>query len=135
MNDDEPHDRVFGPGAEDQLHAAMRELDTRVLFDGRTVVVTAVFHTIVDPLIVSARVRRAAQGPLLRMAIGSLSRRKGDHALVTKTFVNTDEPVEDVCNRIAAVVPPPTRVEGGIVAPSDAESLWAEYHRAIDRGD
>ena len=43
--------------------------------DGDNRTSMAVFHTIVDPLIVSERVRRAAAGPLLRMAVGGLSRR------------------------------------------------------------
>ena len=133
--DDEPHDRIYGPGEEAQLQSDARKLDTRVLFDGRTVLVTAVFHTIVDPLIVSERVRRAAAGPLLRMAVGGLSRRPTDHALLTKTFVNTDEDVTDVAKRVAAVVPEPARVEGGIVESRDAKKLWAEFHRSIDGGD
>jgi hypothetical protein len=134
--DDEPHDKIFGPGEEDQMHEAAKKLDTRVLFDGRTVLVTAVFHTIVDPKIISERVRRAAQGPLLRMAIGGLQRRPTDHALLTKSFINTDEDVEIVAKRVAEVVPAPARVEGGLVSSRDAEGLWAEFHRSIvDGGD
>jgi len=136
VTDDEPHDQIFGRGEEDQLRDAVQKLDTRVLFDGRTVLVTAVIHTIVDPKIVSERVRRAAAGPLLRMTIGGVSRRPHDHALLTKTFVNTDEDVEVVMKRMAEVVPSPARVEGGIVSPRDAEGLWAEFHRSIvDGGD
>jgi hypothetical protein len=132
---DDEHDQIFGPGDEDALRSKLRSLDTRILFEGRTVVVSAVFHTIVDPKIVSERVRRAAAGPLLRMAIGGLERRQRDHALLTKSFVNTDEEVEVVAARVAAVMPEPARVEGGLVDERDAVKLWIEFHRTIDGGD
>ena len=135
MTDDEPHDRIFGPGETEALRDHVKHLDTRVLFDGRTVLVTSVFHTIVDPALISERVRRAAAGPLLRMTVGGVERRAIDHALVVKSFINTDEDMKVVAARVAEVTPTPDRVEVGIVRASDAAELWASLHHAIDGGD
>jgi hypothetical protein len=128
-------DEVFGPGQEEAFRAAASKQDTRVLFDGRTVLVTSVFHTIVDPVILSERVRRAAAGPLLRLVVGGLERRGVDGAIVAKSFVNTDESIEVVGERLKRVTPAPARVEVGIVSDRDAERVWGELHRAIEGGD
>lgn len=131
---DKPPAKIFGPGEEDKLREELKKLDTRVLFDGRTVLVTAVFFTtFVDPKALSERVRRAAAGPLLRMTVGALSGKIGE--LTTKSFVNTDEDEKIVGARVAAVTPKPAYVEVGIVDPREALPLWAEYHRTIDGGD
>ena len=125
--------KIFGPGEEDAFRAAAAAQDTRVLFDGRTVLVTAVFFSIVDPAILSDRVRAAAGGPLLRMTVGGCSRRQ-DGALVFKSFVNTDEPMEEVGNRIGKL-PGAVKIEVGMVGERDAEALWGELHRMIEGGD
>lgn len=135
MTDDEPHDRIFGPGEEHELHESANAMDSRVLFDGRTVLVTSTFHTAVDPAFISERVRRASAGPLLRMTVGGLERRKTDHALVVKSFVNTDEDVRVVAKRVERVKPRPDYVEAGIVDADDAAELWGSLHHAIDGGD
>lgn len=135
MTSDETHDRIYGPGETEALREHAKKMDSRVLFDGRTVLVTSVFRTVVDPAIISERVRRASAGPLLRMTIGGLERRKSDHALLVKSFVNTDEDMKTVADRVAAVVPTPDRVEVGIVRAHDAAELWGSLHHAIDGGD
>lgn len=113
----------------------LREQDTRVLFDGRTVVIECVFHTIVDVNILAARLREACAGPKLRLNVGTVTRRGSDYAIVTKAFVNTDEPAEEVGARVAAIVPKPNRVTAGLANKRKAASIWAELHRVQDGGD
>ena len=128
-------DKFFGPGQDEEARAALRAQDQRVLFDGRTVVVECVFFTIVDPAVLAESVRRACAGPLLRMTVGTLRRRAHDHAIVSKSFVNTDESIEVVGERMRHVSPAPARVEVGLASDRDAERIWAEVHRATDGGD
>jgi len=125
--------KVFGPGEEEAFRAAAAAQDCRVLFDGRTVLVTSVFFTILDPIILSDRVRAAAAGPLLRMTLGTGARRH-DGALVFKSFVNTDEPIRDVGARVKQLAGCAI-VEVGIVEPRDAEQLWGDFQQTLDGGD
>lgn len=138
------------PGFDEELHAwivgfldrhagctlqdAMRGHDTRVLFDGRTLVVECRFYTVLHYTIVSDRVRAACAGPKLRMNVGSLSR-DVDGAIVTKTFVNTDETYDEVAARVRAMDPKPSRATVGIANTREAAGLWAELHRVQDGGD
>ena len=128
-------DRFFKPGEEEEAVAALREQDTRILFDGRTVVIECVFHTIVDPNILASRLREACAGPKLRLNVGTVTRRRQDLALVAKSFINTDEPAEDVSARAAAISPKPSRVTAGIADSREAAKIWAELHRIQDGGD
>lgn len=128
-------DRVFGPGEGDDVRHALAEQDTRLLFDGRTVVVEAVFRTVVDPGVLASRVREACAGTRLRLNVGTLLRRGSDLALVSRSFVNTDEPPEEVGARVAAISPKPEHVTAGLVRASEAASMWAELHRLQDGGD
>lgn len=128
-------DRVFGPGEEEEAAAALRAQDTRVLFDGRTVAVECVFHTIVDANILASRLREACAGPKLRLNVGTVTRRAADYAIVAKSFVNTDEALEEVGARVALISPKPDRVTAGLADKRDAEKIWAELHRVQDGGD
>jgi hypothetical protein len=125
---------VFGPGQEAEAAKALREQDTRVLFDGRTVVVESVFHTIVDANILASRLREACAGPKPRLTVGTVTRRSSDYAIVVKSFVNTDEPAEEVGARVAAISPKPTRVTAGIANTREAAKIWAELTRVKDGG-
>jgi len=127
-------DRVFGPGEEKEAAAALREHDTRVLFDGRTVVIESVFHTIVDANILAGRLREACAGPKLRLNVGTVTRRASDYAIVVKSFINTDEPAEEVGARVAALSPKPTKVAAGLADPREAAKIWAELTRVKDGG-
>jgi hypothetical protein len=123
-------DRAFGP-----RHAeALRGQDTRVLFDGRTVVIECVFHTIVDANILAVRLRDACSGPKLRLNVGTVTRRGSDYAIVAKSFINTDEPAE-VGARVEAITPKPDRVTAGLANRREAAAIWAELHRVQDGGD
>lgn len=128
-------DRIYGPGEEVAAVEALREQDSRVLFDGRTVLIECVFHTIVDPNVLATRLRKACAGPKLRLNVGTLTRRRVDLAILTKSFINTDESLEEVGARIASIVPRPDRVTAGLVIKSEAAVIWAELHRAQDGGD
>lgn len=138
------------PGFDEDLHAwivsfldrhagctlrdALRDHDTRVLFDGRTLVVECRFYTVVHYTIVSERVRAACAGPKLRLVVGGLSR-DPDGALVTKTFINTDESYDEVAARVKAMDPKPSRATVGIADTREAAVLWAGLHRVQDGGD
>lgn len=128
-------DRIFKSGEEGAALDELRRHDTRVLFDGRTVLIECVFHTIVDPNILAARLRKASAGPKLRLNVGTVSRRSSDHAILTKSFINTDESLEEVGARVSAISPKPDRVTAGLVDIREAESIWAELHRVQDGGD
>jgi hypothetical protein len=128
-------DRIFRPGEEEAAAKALGEQDTRVLFDGRTVVVECVFRTIVDPTLIASRLREACSGPKLRLNVGTIERRKQDLAIVTKSFVNTDETPEEVAARVALISPVPDRVTAGLAVPREAAAIWAELHRMQDGGD
>jgi len=128
-------DRIFGPGEEAEAVKALGEQDSRVLFDGRTILIECVFHTIVDPALLSTRLRKACAGPKLRLNAGTAQRRAHDLAILTKTFINTDESLEEVGARVAAIYPKPDRVTAGLVNTREAESIWAELHRVQDGGD
>lgn len=128
-------DRIFRRGEEAEATQALREQNTQLLFDGRTVVIECVFHTIVDPTVLSTRLRQACAGPHLRLNVGTIARRQHDLALLTKSFINTDESSEDVGARVAAISPKPSRVAAGLVPAREAAALWAALHRAQDGGD
>lgn len=115
-------------------HEELRDQDSRVLFDGRTLVVECKFYTVIHFTIVSERVRVACAGPKLRMVVGGMSR-DPDGALVTKTFINTDETYEEVADRVRAMNPKPTRATVGIADRREAAGLWGELHRVQDGGD
>lgn len=127
-------DRIFSSREEKQLAEEMREQDTRVLFDGRTVIVEGVFHTIVDANVLAARLRTACGGPKLRLNVGTVTRRASDYALVIKSFINTDEPAEEVGARVAAISPKPAKVTAGLADPREAAKVWAELTRIKDGG-
>jgi hypothetical protein len=110
------------------------DLDTRVLFDGRTLVVECTFYTVIHPTIISERVRAACSGPKLRMVAGGLSR-AADGAFVTKSFINTDETYEEVAERVRTMNPRPSRATVGIADRREAAGLWGEVHRMQDGGD
>lgn len=138
------------PGFDEELHAwivafldrhakctlqnALRAQDTRVLFDGRTLVVECKFYTVVHYTIISERVRVACAGPKLRLVVGGLSR-DPDGAFVTKTFINTDETYDEVAARVRAMDPKPSRATVGIADTREAAGLWGELHRVQDGGD
>jgi len=128
-------DRIFGPGEHAEAAKALRGQDVRVLFDGRTILIECVFHTIVDPAILATRLRKACAGLKLRLNVGTVERRAGDLAILTKSFINTDESLEDVGARVAAISPKPDRVMAGLVDTREAASIWAELHRVQDGGD
>lgn len=128
-------DRIFGPGEEAEASRMLREQDTRVLFDGRTVVIECVFHTVVDPNILATRLRKACAGAKLRLNVGTVQRRKQDLAILMKSFVNTDESPEEVGARVAAISPKPDLVTAGLADPREAASIWAELRRVQDGGD
>lgn len=128
-------DRVFKPGEEAEAQEALRAQDTRVQFDGRTVVVECVFNTIVDPAILATRVRQACAGPQLRLNAGTVQRKSGEVAIRTKSFINTDESLEEVGERIAAISPTPDRATVGLADVREAANVWAELHRVQDGGD
>lgn len=125
-------DRVFKPGEEKEAQAELAKHDTRVLFDGRTVVIESVFHTIVDANILASRLREACAGPKLRLNVGTVTRRASDYSIVVKSFVNTDEPAEDVGARVAAISPKPSRVTAGIANAREAAKIWTELERVKD---
>ena len=127
-------DRVFGTGEEKEAAEELAKHDTRVLFDGRTVVVESVFHTIVDANILASRLREACAGPKLRLNIGTVTRRAKDYAIVVTSFINTDESSEEVGARIEALSPKPTRVSARIADRRVAAKVWAELHRVQDGG-
>ncbi len=116
------------------LQDALRDHDTRVLFDGRTLVVACRFYTVVHHTIVAERTRIACSGPKFRLTVGGLSR-DSDGAFVTKTFINTDETYEEVAARVRAMNPAPSRATVGIADTREAAALWAELHRVQDGGD
>ena len=128
-------DRIFKAGEEAEAVKALREQDASVLFDGRTILIECVFHTIVDPAMRATRLRKASAGPKLRLNVGTVERRGRDLAILTKSFINTDEALEEVGARVAAISPKPDRVTAGLVDTREAESIWAELHRAQDGGD
>jgi len=128
-------DRIFRPGEEAEAAQALREQDARVLFDGRTLLIECVFHTIVDAAILSTRLRKACAGPKLRLNVGTVERRARDLAILTKSFINTDESLEEVGARIAAISPKPDRVTAGLVDTREATWIWSELHRMQDGGD
>lgn len=128
-------DRIFRRGEEAEATQALREQDTKLLFDGRTVVIECVFHTIVDPGILATRLRQACAGPNFRLNVGTIKRRQQDHAILTKTFVNTDESVEEVGARVAALSPKPSHATVGLADSREVAALWAELHRVQDGGD
>jgi len=117
------------------MTAEMDKQDTCVLFDGRTIVVECVFHTIVDYRVIAENMRQACAGPQLRLTVGSVERRHHDGAITTKSFVNTDEEVEVVAARIAGMSPKPSRVTAGIAKVSEAAKVWGELQRIQDGGD
>lgn len=128
-------DRVFKPGEEAEAVGELRKHDATVLFDGRTVLVECVFHTIVDPNVLATRLRQACAGPKLRLNVGTLTRRQRDLAILTKSFINTDESPEEVGARVTAISPRPDRVTAGLVDEREAAKIWAELHRIQDGGD
>jgi hypothetical protein len=128
-------DRVFEPGEHAEAQEEMRKQNSRVLFDGRTLLVECVFRTIVDPNVLASRLRQACAGPQLRMIIGGLERRGRDAAFLTKSFINTDETIMEIGARLAGMSPKPERVEISLVARRDADKIWAEVHRMQDGGD
>ena len=128
-------DRVFGTGEEKQAAEELAKHDTRVLFDGRTVVVESVFHTIVDANILASRLREACAGPKLRLNVGTVTRRAKDYSICVKSFINTDEPAEEVGARVAAISPKPTKVTAGLADPREAAKIWAELTRLKEGGD
>lgn len=128
-------DRVFGPGEEKDAAEELAKHDTRVLFDGRTVVVESVFHTIVDANILASRLREACAGPKLRLNIGTVTRRARDYSIAVKSFINTDESAEEVGARVAAISPKPTKVTAGLADPREAAKIWAELTRLKEGGD
>jgi hypothetical protein len=128
-------DRVFKAGEDKEAVEELRKHDTRVLFDGRTVVVESVFHTIVDANILASRLREACAGPKLRLNVGAVTRRAKDYAITVKSFINTDEPAEEVGARVAAISPKPSKVTAGLADPREAAKIWAELTRIKDGGD
>ena len=128
-------DRIFKPGEEKEAEAELRKHDTRVLFDGRTVVIESVFHTIVDANILASRLREACAGPKLRLNVGAVTRRSSDYAITVKSFINTDEPAEEVGARVAAISPKPTKVTSGLADPREAAKIWAELTRVKEGPD
>ncbi len=128
-------DRIFKRGEEAEAVVEMRKHDTRVLFDGRTVLIECVFRTIVDPNILATRLRQACAGPELRLNVGTVTRRQSDLALLTKSFINTDEALEEVGARVTGMTPRPDRVTAGLVDEREAALIWAELHRVQDGGD
>jgi hypothetical protein len=125
----------FVADAEAAARKALRAQDTRVLFDGRTVLIECLFHTIVDPNVLASRLRQAAAGPKLRLTVGTVQRRSRDLALLTKSFINTDESLEEVSARVVAISPKPDRVTVGLVDTQESVSIWTELHRVQDGGD
>lgn len=119
--------------SEDEFRDEAGKHDTDVKFDGRTLIVDTMFHTVVDPYVLSDRVRAAAAGPGLRMVFGTASRRRD--GISFRSFVNTDEDELVVYARMRAVDPRPASIRVGVVASTKARELWAEFHRAIDGGD
>jgi hypothetical protein len=111
----------------------LRAQDTRVLFGERTLVVECRFYTVIHYTIVSERVRVACAGPKLRMVVGGLSR-DPDGALVTKTFINTDETYEEIAARIHAMNPKPVRATVGVADRREAAGLWGEWRAASGAG-
>jgi len=128
-------DRIFKAGEDKEAVEELRKHDTRVLFDGRTVVVESVFHTIVDANILASRLREACAGPKLRLNIGTVTRRSSDYAIAVKSFINTDEPAEEVGARVAAISPKPTKVTAGLADPREAAKIWAELTRVKEGRD
>jgi hypothetical protein len=107
--------------------------DSEVKFGGRTLVVHLVFHTIVDPVVISERVREVVAGPKLRMVVGTASSVDGGVRLTS--YVNTDEDVLVVRARVLAIAPRPASARVDEVAPTLAAEVWAQLHRFIDGGD
>jgi hypothetical protein len=128
-------DPIFKAGQEKEAAEELAKHDTRVLFDGRTVVVESVFHTIVDANILASRLREACAGPKLRLNVGAVTRRAKDYAITVKSFINTDEPAEEVGARVAAISPKPSKVTAGLANPREAAKIWAELTRLKDGGD
>jgi hypothetical protein len=52
-------------------HEELRAQDTRVLFEGRTLVVECRFYTVIHYTIVSERIRAVCSGLKLRMAVAA----------------------------------------------------------------
>jgi hypothetical protein len=67
--------------------------------------------------------------------VGTVQRRAHDLAILTKSFINTDESLEEIGARVAAISPKPDRVTAGLVDTREAASIWAELHRVQDGGD
>lgn len=105
----------------------MIESQYELLFDGRTLCVEATFLGQLDAVELAPKIRTAAQGPQLRLNLGTISRRVD--GLITKTFINTDESEWDVAKRFNHMKPKPALITVGIVEPADAAKVWAEFHK------
>ena len=110
--------------------ADIQDMDFRILFDGRTVVVELTHATLMDPKDLSERVRKEVAGPLLRMTCGGLWKSEGGLLLLTKTFVNTDEDLRVVHARVTAMKPMPEKISVGLCDPEEAAGIWRELARA-----
>jgi hypothetical protein len=116
-----------------EFREAAAEHDMTVKYNGRTLLVQCWIYTIIDPQILSQRVRETAGGPGLRMTFGGLQRIPGGY--LAKSFINTDEAEQVVADRMAAIEPKPKKVIVGVVSPTEAQQLWAALHRTADGGD
>lgn len=105
--------------------------DTRVKFNGRTLRVSCTLPEGEDRYVAGDRLRAAVAGPGLRMVFGRAARSEP----VVEMFVNTDEDVAAVLDRVRALRPSPAGVEGAVVDLAAATRLWAALHRSIDGGD
>lgn len=117
----------------EEFREAIADHDIAVRYEGRTLVVTCLFFTQVDPYLVSERVLLAARGPKSRMVFGGLSHRRDGYK--TESYINTDESLSDVAGRMKLVDPCPAKVDVALVGGPRAQKLWTDFHRSVDGGD
>lgn len=116
-----------------EFREAAAEHDMTVKYNGRTLLAQCWFYTIINPQLLSERVRERAGGPGLRMVVGGLQRIDG--GFWAKSFINTDETEDVVAARMSTIDPRPKKVTVGVVSVTEARELWAALHRTADGGD